>query len=673
MRQKLLVLLALALVTFSAHWRVLQNDFVNYDDNDYVTANPVVHQGLTKEGVAWAFGNLHGPKTYWHPLTWLSHMADVELFGLKPAGHHAMSLLFHTLNVLLLFLVLERMTGARWRSAIVAALWAVHPLQVDTVAWVTERKNELAALFWLLTMAAYLRYAAKPTLARYLLVPLGMALGLMCKPVLVTLPCGLLLLDFWPLKRWKPRSWEKTAESATPPFVPVSLRRLLLEKVPLLVLSLASSLVTLAAHNRLGIREDVFGLTLGLKIQNALVSYVRYIDNAIWPSKLTVLYLHPGEWPNKTVTLSAFVLLVITLIVLRSARTRPHLCVGWLWFLGVLVPMIGLRQAGVHAMADRFAYLPLIGLLVMVVWTAADWFIGPPRKTVAAAATAAAAITAYAIVSNFQTGHWRNSETLWTRALAINPNNYLAHGNLSVTYLVSKNFERARHHANEAVRIRPVFVEQHAQLGMIALAENNPEEARQHFDRALRSRPDAPGVFRNLALFNARLAMVSGEPSNLDPAIAMLFASVTEMPADVEARSLLASLLAARGRAAEAAEQYREILRRQPDLPYILNDFAWLLAANADAAVRNGAEAVRLAERACELTGRRQALLLGTLAAAYAEAGRFEDAIRTAQQAITEASAMGQINVVERNRQLIDLYRAGKAYHEPPAVTGSNR
>ncbi|MEY2407331.1 MAG: protein O-mannosyl-transferase, partial [Verrucomicrobiota bacterium] len=251
------------MLTIAAHWRVLQNDFVNYDDNDYVTANPIVQKGLTVEGAKWAFGNLHGAKTYWHPITWLSHMTDCQLFKLNPTGHHAMSLGFHAINVLLLFLVLERMTGLRWRSLIVAALWAVHPLQVDTVAWVTERKNLLSAFFWLLTMAAYLRYAAKPGVGRYLPVLLCMAVGLMCKPVLVTLPCALLLLDFWPLRRWVPRHSDPS--TANSPYPARTTRQLLLEKVPLLMLSAVSAVLTVHIHNVLGMNEEIYGLSAKLK------------------------------------------------------------------------------------------------------------------------------------------------------------------------------------------------------------------------------------------------------------------------------------------------------------------------------------------------------------------------------------------------------------------------
>jgi tetratricopeptide (TPR) repeat protein len=658
MRQKLLVILALAALTFAAHWRVFQCDFINYDDNDYVTANPLVQQGLTKEGLAWAWGQLHGEKTYWHPITWMSHMLDCQLFGLKPAGHHGMNLLFHAVNVLLLFLVLERMTGARWRSALVAALWAVHPINVDTIAWVSERKNLLSGMFWLLAMAAYARYAAKPGIGRYGLVFLAMALGLMCKPVLVTLPCALLLLDFWPLRRWRPKAWAENGGAHPPPFVHASLKRLCIEKLPLLALSAVMAVFTQRVHDVLGMREELYLLSTRLKIENALVSIVRYIDNLFWPAKLTILYLHPGAWPPWKVALCAAMVVLITGIALWRARSRPYLLVGWLWFLGVMVPFLGLRQAGMQAMADRFAYLPILGLLVMIVWTVADWVAGRSMKAIVpATAAAAAAIVTLSVVTMNQIAHWRNSIDLWERAIAVDDHNRVAHHNLSAAYLASMQLEQARRHAIEALRLWPEYVEPRIHLGLISLLEQKPDEAAQHFDLALRARIDAPGVFLNAASSVAFSGDLAG-------GIAMLSAYLKLFPAAFQARFQLATMLSSAGRPAEAARLYRELIAVQPDQPDVVNEFAWLLATAADPAVRNGAEAIRLAERACEQTGRKKAFLIGTLAAAYAEAGRSEDAVRTAQQAIDVATAAGDKERAEINRRLLELYRAGKPYHQ---------
>jgi Tfp pilus assembly protein PilF len=661
MRQKLLVILVLVALTLAAHWRVIECEFVNYDDNDYVTANPIVQKGLTKDGLVWAWGQLHGEKTYWHPITWMSHMVDCQLFGLKAAGHHGMNLLFHGINVVLLFLVLERMTGARWRSALVAALWAVHPINVDTVAWVSERKNVLSAMFWLMAMAAYARYAAKPGIGRYGLVFLAMALGLMCKPVLVTLPCALLLLDFWPLSRWRPKTWAESGGAHAQPFAPASLTLLCVEKLPLLALSAVSGFVTLWGHDVLGMREDLYNLTTRLKIENALVSIVRYIDNLFWPAKLTVLYMHPGAWPPWKIALCAFVVFAITGIAIWRVRSRPYLLVGWLWFLGVMLPFLGLRQAGMQAMADRFAYLPMLGLLVMIVWTAADLVAGRPMKAlVPSAAAASACIATLLVMSINQTAHWRNSIALWEWALSIDENNRVAHHSLAVEYTNVKQLERARRHAIEAVRQRSEFIEPRILLGLISLLEQKPEEAAQHFEMALRARNDAPGVF----IKTAESVALNGD---LAGGIAMHFAYLKLFPAVLNVRSRLAAMLTAAGRTAEADRLYRDLIPLQQDNPEVLNDFAWLLATAADPAVRNGAEAVRHAERACELTGRKQAGYIGTLAAAYAEAGRFEDATRAAQQAIDVATSAGEKERADINRQLLELYRAGEPFRQGQA------
>ena len=584
MRRNWPAILALIFLTFAAHWRVLQNGFVNYDDNDYVTANPLIQRGLTLDGLAWAFGNLHGEKTYWHPLTWVSHMLDCQLFGLNPIGHHATSLLLHGLNVVLLFLVFQRMTGAFWRSAMLAALWAVHPLQVDTVAWVTERKNILAALFWILSMGAYVRYAEKPGWGRYALVVAGMALGLMCKPVLVTLPCALLLLDFWPLRRIR-----RSAEASSPALPEVSFARAALEKVPLLALSLIAAFITLQAHNALGIRQDITGLTTGLKIQNAFVSYLRYLDHTVWPAGLNVLYLHPGKWPGWRVGLSAAFLLILTALAMANFRQRPFLLVGWLWFFGVLVPTIGLRQAGMQAMADRFMYLPLIGVLLLIVWTAADWITALRRPGWTAAALATPALALLVLAANFQAATWRNSFTLWQQALAANPDNFIAHNNVAFAWLAAGRLDRAREHATAAARLRPGYTAPLSQLAVISLQERKPVEAVQY---------------------------------------------------------------------------YHELIRLQPGSVADLNDLAWLRATHPDDAARDGAEAVRLAERACELTRRQVAFLIGTLAAAYAEAGRFEDAVKAGEEAARVARAAGQEQLAATNEHLLTFYRARKPFRQ---------
>ncbi len=634
MRRNLLIVLFLTVVTGAVYWQVGQHEFLNYDDPDYVTGNGLVRKGLTQEGLAWAFGNLHGEKTYWHPVTWISHMLDCQWFGLKPGAHHLVNVLFHGINAVLVFFLFKRMTGAVWRSAVVAALFALHPLQVDTVAWVSERKNVLSTLFWLLTLGAYLRYVARPGLVRYLGVLVFFVLGLMSKPTLVTLPCVLLLLDFWPLGRLKiPESGgvgAKPAKTAGPGVNPQSADRhpsagwLLLEKLPLFVLAVASSIVTILAHRSLGMGTyEVHRLPLWLRVENAFVSYARYVGKAIWPAKLSILYPHPGVWPAWQVAGSAALLLVITGAALWNLKRRPSLAVGWFWFLGVLVPAIGLVQVGVQAMADRFAYVPLIGLFLLVVWGVSDWASDWRQGKIVLGLATGAALAACALLTSLQLRHWQNSITILEHAVRVTTNNFVAENNLSI-----------------------------ALLGV-----GKPDEALSHASEALRIRPDVPQFwFQRGEVFAAQ--------HKLAEAIAQYVAAIKMAPDDWEAHARLAQVLSAGPDTAAGIAQYREALRLKPDWPEALNNLAWLLATHPNAAFRDSAEAVRLAERACALTGRKRVLYLGTLAAAYAEAGKFAEAVRTAQEARDLAAATGEKELAALNEKLRQLYQAGKPFRE---------
>src|ERR1035437_9811943 len=419
MRRDWQIMALLAAATFAVFWQVSRHEFVNFDDPAYVTYNSVVREGLTWPGVAWAFTNLHGEATYWHPVTWLSHMLDCQLFGLKASGHHLTSLFLHTLNTLLLFVLLRRMTGRRGPSAMVAALFALHPLQVDSVAWIAERKNVLSAFFFMLTLWTYARYAegrrAKaegqglksgtqdpkpdargawsffhlPSSIFYVLSLLCFALGLMSKPTLVPLPFLLLLLDYWPLGRMQKEEVQSRITStlrstvhppqccyggrATEDGHPASRITLLLEKIPFLLLTAVSCLVTLRGHESLGALASAEELPIGLRLANAVVACALYLRKLVWPLDLSVFYLHSGRWPALLVAASVLLVLGLTALAVWQARRRPYLIVGWLWFLGMLVPVIGLVQAHVQALADRFAYLPVIGVFIMAVWALAEW------------------------------------------------------------------------------------------------------------------------------------------------------------------------------------------------------------------------------------------------------------------------------------------------------------
>ena len=404
MRRDWLICLLLSAITLLVFWPATSHEFINYDDPLYVTENPHVQAGLSQESIAWAFGRVTGEGTYWHPVTWLSHMLDCQLFGLKAGRHHLTNLLFHTANVLLLFLALRRMTGAAWRSAVVAGLFALHPLQVDTVAWIAERKNVLSTLFWMLTLLAYEAYARRPGITRYALAFTTLALGLMCKPMLVTIPCVLLLLDYWPLRRIvevQPGSVSPHAAS----YPRYKWRRLLLEKMPLLGLAAVSSAVTVMAHQRLGLLPTGEQLPLSSRVEHALVAYAGYLEKIVWPVDLAVFYPHPGTWPSERVLLSALLVAGITVLAGWWARKRPYLIAGWLWFLGTLVPVIGLVQAGTQSMADRFAYVPIIGVCILAVWGLAEMLGRAPFHRIIMAGTAGAVLFACGIAARRQVGY----------------------------------------------------------------------------------------------------------------------------------------------------------------------------------------------------------------------------------------------------------------------------
>lgn len=591
----ILISCLLALVTVAVYWPVRHHEFLNYDDNLYVTGNEHVQAGLTMEGIRWAFAGDPDDQTYWHPITWLSHMMDFQLFGLNAGAHHLVNVFIHIAAALALFWVFWRMTGALWPSAFVAGLFALHPLQVDTVAWAAERKSALSAFFWMITLGAYGHYARRPSPARYAAVLVMFALGLMTKPMLVTLPCVLLLLDVWPLQRLDlvrksaAARRETGTEAQWQPARAATLARLVGEKVPLFGLAAVSSTITLLAHQRLQLVVSTDQFPLGTRLANALVSYVRYLGKMIWPGDLAIHYPYVGDWAWWQVTGAVLLLACVTILVLWLWRTRPYLPVGWFWFVGTLVPVIGLVQVSEQSMADRFAYVPLIGCYLMLAWGVADLSAQWRHRAVLLTAAAVLVLSACAVRTASQLRHWRNSATLFAHALQVTTNNVTAHFNLGIALAEEGKAEEALTHLRSALQLKPNFAEVHGMIGRT---------------------------------------------------------------------------LAAQGKWSEAVASYREALHWKPDLPEALNNLAWILATHPDPQLRNGAEATALAERACELTRRKKAVMLGTLAAAYAEASRFPEAIKTAENARQLALSSGETNLAARNQELLELYRKGQPYHE---------
>lgn len=568
------------------------NDFLNWDDQSYVTQNDHVQGGLTVAGLAWAFTQSHSAN--WHPLTWMSHMLDVELSGLRPSGHHTTNLLLHAANAALLFLLLHRLTRSVWRSALVAAIFALHPLRVESVAWVAERKDVLSTFFGLLCLMAYGNYVSGiryqvPGKHRfsarswYVATFLLLALGLMSKPMLVTWPFVMLLLDFWPLKRIEPSTFNIQLPA---------LKRLTVEKLPFFALVAVSSVVTLLAQKHGGAVASFEHLPLPLRLENAAVAYLEYLGKFFWPVNLSPIYPHPPNVPGWQWIGAAALLAGLTAATWRRRQRFPFALTGWLWFLGTLVPVIGLVQVGSQALADRYTYIPMIGLAIALVWLGDEITtrMRLPKAVILLASLVLVALLSWRTTT--QLTYWKNTETLFRYTLTLSPSNAQALFGLGCYLADHGQTLEGRQLLEQAIRLQPTFV---------------------------------------------------------------------------EAIGTLASTLDGEGHYTEAVRYYEEALKVQPNHAGVLNNFAWLRASCPNEAVRNGAQAVQLATKACDLTGYNKPLFIGTLAAAQAEAGDFQSAIATAERAAALASSLGLVDTTARNRELIEFYRQGKAAHGSPA------
>ncbi|MHC4259743.1 MAG: tetratricopeptide repeat protein [Planctomycetota bacterium] len=577
---------ALILATLAIYWQVHSHSFVNYDDPTYVSKNQNIQSGITWESVKWAFTTGHAGN--WHPLTWISHVLDWQLFGASAGWHHLTSLFLHIANTLLLFAVLKRMTNALWKSAFVAALFALHPLHAE---------------FWMLTMAAYLRYVEYPGLGRYLLTLSLFALGLMAKPMLVTLPFVLLLLDYWPLRRFQfgqtveGFGWQKpkSADVSSPWKI---FCRLVLEKIPFFILSAISSVVTFLVQRSAGVVTSIERLPLTVRVANVLVSYFTYIQKMIWPSRLAMFY----PYPDKTKLLwqavaFAPLLVIISVAVVLLMHRRKYLFTGWLWYLGTLVPVVGLVQVGGQAYADRYTYVPLIGLFIIIAWGVPD--VLPKRRSLkpVLGASAVAVLLALSICAHQQQRYWRDTITLCEHALDVtDPNrNYVAHFCMTEDLLHRGEIDKAIYHNQKSLEIKPNYFKA---LGGLAVA------------------------------------------------------------------------FARKGRTDLAVDCYKEGIRCKGDWVLPLNNLAWIQATHSQARFRNPREAMEHALRACELTKYKNPSVLDTLAAAYAAAGRFSDAVATAEKAV-ELSPSSNKELAERIQNRLGLYRAGRPYIGRPVDVSS--
>jgi len=669
------VCIFLAAVVWVVFGQTLRHEFVSFDDEQYVYDNPVVQKGLTWEGFRWAL--TYGQIGHWHPLTWLSHMLDCQLYGLQAGGHHLTSVLLHGAAAVLLFLVLRRMTGFLWRSAFIAAVFAIHPLRVGSVAWVAERKDVLSAFFFMLKLGAYVRYVRRPpSMLRYGAVVLFFALGLLSKNMLVTMPFVLLLLDYWPLNRLSGFSFQ------------VLLRRVV-EKIPLLVLTAGSCVATALVSEKMAADR----LSFGLRLENAVVSYVTYLWQMIHPLGLACIYPNPTNYlPFWQVAGALGLLLAISGAAWAFRRTHPWLVVGWLWYVGMMIPVIGLVQISYYAHADRYTYLPQIGLYLLLTWTVADLSAGWRQRRLVLGSGSTIILVALIICARTQVSYWRNSETLWTHALACTSNNVIAHNNLGTALLLKGSVDEAIAHCQQslqikpdnaealvslgnallqkgsmdeaivqyekALEIKPDFAEGHINLGNALLQKGSVDEAIVHYQKALEIKPDYAEAQYNLG--NAFT-----QKGRVDEAITHFQKALEINPDYAEAHNNLGLAFFQKGQMAQVITHYQKALEINPNNAAAQNNLAWMLAICPQASLRNGNQAVELAQRADQLFGGNNPLVLRTLAAAYAEAGRFPEAVETAQRALQLAEAQSNPALANDLRSMMKLFQAGVPFHLP--------
>jgi tetratricopeptide (TPR) repeat protein len=717
-RRTIWICLFLAVLTLAVYAQALRCQFLAFDDEAYVTENRHVLPGLTFADIGWAFRSVTAGN--WHPLTMLSHMLDCQIYGLRPWGHHLTSILLHTANTVLLFLALARMTGAIWRSAIVAALFAVHPAHVESVAWIAERKDVLCGFFCLLAIWAYVknRTPARPE-PRTTGVMLLFILALMSKPMAVTLPFVLLLLDFWPLERVRGLDW------------PVW-RRLVLEKWPLLLLSALWCGITVWAQRKGEAVASEAVLPLSERIIHATISYVDYARVLVFPWHLAVYYPYQHHEPILRGVAAGLALAAMTVLALGWARQRPYVVAGWLWFVGTLVPVIGLVQVGGQGWADRYLYLPCIGCFVMVVWAGAEI----AGRLPAVKLLAPVALVALVVVTSRELRYWKDTSALFGRALEVTDNNYLAMtllGNAEMDQGKSEDAIRLYRRAlaikpiypeghfflgraleskgqtqealseyNQALRLRPEFDAAHIMVGLALAKEKNFDQAEAHYQAALRTNPEsAPAesdwgmalmkqgrlpesiahyeqalrLDPTLAEARENLGIDYLQTGRLAEGVKELRAALALKPGDTEidynlgrAEFQYGLSLEHLGRTRQAVSQYAAALLHHPEFPDALQHLAWIDATDAHSDLRNGNEAVEMAARACELTEQKRPGMLLTLAAAYAEAGRFREAVVAAGKAEALAKAQGQSELEAEAGRLAALFNAGQPFHGRPTA-----
>jgi protein O-mannosyl-transferase len=708
-RQQLILISAgLVLLIGTAFEPLRHNAFIDFDDNSYIVNNDPIQSGFTSQSVVWAFTS--GYAANWHPLTWLSHMLDIELFGLNPLGHHLHNLLLHTLSTVLLFRLLYRMTGTLWCSVFVAMAFGLHPLRVESVAWAAERKDVLSVFFFMLTLTAYLYYVNRGGLFRYLLVALSFTMGLMAKPMLVTAPVLLLILDLWPLGRNRQNS----------------IARLIMEKIPLLVLSIGSCIVTYTAQQSGGSMAPKL-LSWLPRLSNSLTSYIGYWGKVFWPSDLALLYPYHDNLPLWQPIISFLILAVVSGLVIYRFRKQPYLAAGWAWYLVTLLPVIGLVQVGSQSMADRYTYLPSIGIFIVVSWGTAHLVSGWRYQKLLSGISMLIIASAMIIGTRTQLHYWQNSTALFKHTLAVTHNNHIIHHSLGWVLAKQGNLDEAADHFNKALALWPDFPEANLDMASLSIKRNELDKAMNYLHRVLKLEPENATAYCNMGLifesqdnidqaigayeqavrfdgnnykaWNAlgvlkanrglldeardcfgrciqmnpndseswrNLGFTRQMQNQTDEAVSCYRTALDKDPNNYQAWCNLAQSLQMTGKVQEATDACRRALRINPDSAEAMNNLAWILASSADDKVRNPAEAIGLARKACQMTAFEDPDNMDTLAAAYAAAGQFKEAIETAQKAITSAALEEQKTKADEISKRLQLYQTGKPYYDKP-------
>lgn len=633
--------LLIAALTWLVFGSLTSSNFVNFDDDVYVYENPTVRSGISAENIGWAFTHVHASN--WHPLTTLSHMLDCQWYGLAPGAHHRTNILLHIATAIALFLVVRQMTHTVWPGFFVALVFALHPLRVESVAWISERKDVMSGLCFMLTLAAYVFYARREwSWSRYLPVVCLFSLGLMAKPTMVTLPLVLLLLDYWPLQRFP---------LANCPGFPLP-RRVILEKLPLLALSIALSLTVYQIQDQA--RSSGDAIPFSMRVGNALVSVITYLGQLFCPVNLAAYYPYPPVGQSAfAVTCAVLIIVGLTIWFVRQRQNCPWLLVGWGWYLIMLVPVIGLIQVGAQAHADRYTYLPEIGLCLGLVWALNEGSRTWPKREVALGGLAAMLLLTLIIQARVQVTYWRDSETLWRHALVCTDNNALAESNLAAALFQQGRLDETVEHARKAVGLNADYVEAQNTLGHALYQQGNMDEAAEHLQRAFALKPDFAAAHNNYGLVLLREQQWEAAREQFQTAVDL-------QPGMPDAYDNLGVVLFQLGRSEEALLHYEQAIRIQPQFPAALNNCAWLLSTVTNAALRNGSKAVQLAQAASLLSGSTNVVVLRTLAAAYAEDHQFPMAVAILKKALALASQPGASPWSPVLQSELVLYQSGQ-------------